>query len=190
MYSGQHASTKEPSILRSVLNIIVIIAMVLGLSWALSNFVFKAYEIPSGSMETTIMPGDRLFSEKITYYFEEPQAGQIVTFNDPQIPSRILIKRVIATGGQQVDLRDGYVYVDGVQLEEPYTNGLPSYELTPVRGLEISYPYTVPEGELWVMGDNRTNSQDSRYFGSIPVSSVTGKAALIYWPFSNFGLVE
>ena len=89
-----------------------------------------------------------------------------------------------------MDLRDGYVYVDGVQLDEPYTNGLPSYELTPVRGLEISYPYTVPQGEVWVMGDNRTNSQDSRYFGSVPVSSITGKAALIYWPFSNFGLVE
>ncbi len=190
MYSGQHASPQEPSILRSVINIVVVIAMVLGLSWALSSFVFKAYEIPSGSMETTIMPGDRLFSEKVTYYFEEPSAGDVVTFNDPQIPSRILIKRVIATEGQQVDLRDGYVYVDGVQLDEPYTNGLPSYELTPVRGLEISYPYTVPQGEVWVMGDNRTNSQDSRYFGSVPVSSITGKAALIYWPFSNFGLVE
>ena len=72
--------------MRSVINIVVVIAMVLGLSWALSSFVFKAYEIPSGSMETTIMPGDRLFSEKVTYYFEEPSAGDVVTFNDPQIP--------------------------------------------------------------------------------------------------------
>jgi signal peptidase I len=102
---------------------------------------------------------------------------------------RILIKRVIATGGQTVDLRDGRVYVDDVLQNEPYTHGEPSLALRSYLFEEITYPYTVPPGGLWVMGDNRTNSQDSRYFGAIPESSVTGKALFIYWPLTDIGLL-
>ena len=94
---------------------------------------------------------------------------------------------VIAVGGQTVDLRDGRVYVDGVLQDEPYTRGEPSYPLTPYYGLTIDYPYTVPEGGLWVMGDNRTNSADSRAFGAIPLESVTGHAVLRYWPLDRIG---
>ncbi|MEE0593389.1 MAG: signal peptidase I, partial [Eggerthella lenta] len=94
----------------------------------------------------------------------------------------------IAVGGQTVDINDedGLVYVDGVALSEPYTRGLPSYTLAS----DVSYPYTVPEGYLWMMGDNRTNSQDSRFFGAIPVSSVTGRGALVYWPLNDFSLLD
>ena len=81
---------------------------------------------------------------------------------------------------------DGLVYVDGVALSEPYTRGLPSYTLAS----DVSYPYTVLEGYLWMMGDNRTNSQDSRFFGAIPVSSVTGSGALVYWPLNDFSLLD
>ena len=82
------------------------------------------------------------------------------------------------------------IYVDGVRLDEPYTHNLPSNPLTPAPGTNLTYPYTVPDGYIWVMGDNRTNSQDARYFGAIPVSSVTGRGALVYWPLNNFGLLE
>ncbi len=166
------------------------IVMIIALSWGLRTFVFQAYGIPSGSMENTIEVGDMVFSEKITYYGRDPLPGEIVTFNDPEIPSRVLIKRVIATGGQTVDLVDGQVVVDGVPLIEPYTEGKPSEPLVPSYGTSITYPYTVPAGELWVMGDNRTNSQDSRYFGSVDVSSVTGRAVCIYWPLSSIGLLD
>lgn len=190
MYSGQHAESRSAGVLKSLLSFVGTIVLILLLSWGLRTFVFQAYEIPSGSMEETIMTDDMVFAQKVSYYFGEPQQGDIVTFQDPEIPSRILIKRVVAVGGQTVDLIDGKVVVDGVALDEPYTNGLPSYPLVPAYGTNITYPYTVPEGELWVMGDNRTNSQDSRYFGSVSASTVTGKAALIYWPLDHFGLLS
>lgn len=188
MYSGEHAEPRGPGILRTVVRLVGMVVLVLGLSWALRTFVFQAYEIPSGSMENTIMTGDMVFSEKVSYYVRDVQSGDVVTFADPEIPGRILIKRVIATGGQTVDLVDGRVVVDGVPLDEPYAQGS-SEPLVTAPGVNVSYPYTVPEGYLWVMGDNRTNSQDSRYFGSVPESSVTGHAVLVYWPFENFGLL-
>ena len=113
----------------------------------------------------------------------------IVVFSDPQVPSRTLIKRVIATEGQTVDLRDGKVYVDGVALDEPYTDGLPSYPLNTVGTVDISYPYTIPKGDVWVMGDNRTNSSDSRYFGPIDKDTVFGKAFAIYWPVESLAWI-
>ncbi len=190
MYDGEHAPSRSSNLGRKIFSVVTTIIVIILLSWGLRAFVFQAYEIPSGSMEDTIMTGDMVFSEKVSYYFGEPAYKDIVTFADPEIPSRTLIKRVIATGGQTVDLKDGDVYVDGKRLDEPYTDGKPSYPLTTAYGTSIVYPYTVPEGEIWVMGDNRTNSQDSRYFGAIPISNVTGKAAFIYWPIDSIAVLN
>lgn len=187
MDSGQHADSHRPGILSTFVKLLLMVAFVLGLSWLLRTYVFQTYEIPSGSMEDTIMTGDMVFAEKVSYYFRDPKPGDIVTFQDPQIPGRVLIKRCIAVGGQTVDINDadGLVYVDGVPLSESYTDGEPSYTLPG----GVSFPYTVPEGSIWVMGDNRTNSQDARYFGAIPISSVTGRGALVYWPIEDIGLL-
>lgn len=185
--SGDAQPPKRGGFLNALGSVLFTIVAVLVLVFLIRTFVFQSYDIPSGSMEETIQTGDLVFSEKVTYYFNGPQRGDIVTFIDPEDSSRTLIKRVIATGGQTVDLRDGSVYVDGVRQDEPYTDGKPSYPLTSATGTSISYPYEVPEGELWVMGDNRTNSQDSRYFGSVPASSVTGKAIFKYWPIESIG---
>ena len=189
MYSGEHAEPKGSGILRTIVGLLVMAALVFGLSWALRTFVFQAYEIPSGSMENTIMTGDMVFSEKISYYLRDPEPGDIVTFQDPEIPGRVLIKRCIATGGQTVDLVDGRVVVDGVALDEPYTRGLPSEPLKTALGVEVSYPYTVPAGHLWVMGDNRTNSNDSRYFGAVARSSVTARGVAVIWPLEDAALI-
>ena len=182
---GEHTPKKKSSVARFFVEILVILAVVLGLSFLLRTFVFMAYEIPSGSMETTIMTNDMVFSEKVTYYTRSPERGDIVTFEDPETAGRTLIKRVIATAGETVTLENGKVCVDGTPLDS-YTNGLPSYALKS----NVTYPYTVPDGYVWVMGDNRTNSQDSRYFGAIPVSSITGKAVVIYWPLNRIGLLS
>lgn len=193
MDHGQHAKAHVPGWLRSILTILFMVAIVVGLSIVMRLFVFVPYEIPSGSMEETIRIGDMVFSEKVSYYFRSPETGDIVTFADPDThyPGRTLIKRVIATEGQVVDLQDGVVWVDGQPLDEPYTNGKPSRPLArQAQGTEVSFPYTVPSGCVWVMGDNRTSSQDSRYFGAIAVDSITGRAALVYWPFNHFGLLS
>lgn len=135
------------------------------------------------------MTGDRIFAEKVSYHVDEPSVGDIVVFSDPQVPSRVLVKRVVATEGQTVSLVGGVVYVDGVALSEPYAQG-ESYPLSPTAGnVSLSYPYTVPAGCLWVMGDNRENSSDSRYFGPIDVDSVFGRAVLVYWPLDRVGLL-
>ena len=149
----------------------------------LREFIFQAYEIPSGSMEKTIMIGDVVFAEKVSHYFGPPKRGDVITFYDPEVSGRILIKRVIATGGQTVNIKNNKVYVDNVEIDEPYTNALPT---KPLSNSKISFPYTVPADNVWVMGDNRTNSLDSRYYGSVPMSSIIGHALAIYWPTDHF----
>lgn len=188
MDSGQHAEKRGGGFLRGLLSLVIMVAFVLGLAWGLRTFVFTAYQIPSGSMEKTIMTGDMVFAEKVSYYFRDPQPGDIVTFTDPQVPGRTLIKRCIATAGQTIDINgDGILYIDGVAQSESYVSGK---ETLPLSNSSITFPYTVPQGCIWVMGDNRTNSQDSRYFGAIPVSSVTGRGALVYWPVNDIGVLN
>ena len=152
---------------------LVIVAVAVALAFFIRTFVAEVYEVPTGSMLNTIQLGDRLVGEKLTYRF----GGT---------PDTLLVKRVIATAGQTVDLRDGAVYVDGQLMDEPYTEGKPTYSLADRTGAVIqNYPYTVPAGHIFVMGDNRTNSLDSRYFGAVAVSTVTSKAMFIFWPFDH-----
>ena len=181
----------SPSIGRQIIELAIMVFLVIGCYFGLRSFVVGTYEIPSSSMEDTIQVGDRVFSEKISYYSRSPEAGEIITFDDPVKADQTLIKRVIATGGQTVDLVDGAVVVDGVKLDEPYTDGKESWPLeSTAPGVSVEFPYTVPKGYLWVMGDNRTNSADSRYFGAIPVTSVSGHANIIYWPIDHIGALE
>ena len=190
---GRHLGKDEPTknkegCVSGFFEIVLTVALGLGLALLLRTFVVESYVIPSGSMLYTLQLGDRLIGEKLSYYFRDPEPGEIVTFehDDGAGNKEILIKRVIAVAGQTVDLRDGHVYVDGVMLDEPYTGNSPSYSLTDSPGSAgITYPYTVPEGHVWVMGDNRTNSSDSRYFGPVSVDDITSHAIFIFWPIGN-----
>ena len=175
-----------------VVELLVMVGAAFVFTFGILHFVAYPYWIPSQSMLETLQVGDNIVGEKITYRTSSPKAGDVITFINPEDATETLVKRVIATEGQTVTLVGGAVYVDGVALDEPYTGGKPSYELArhgSNLSENVSYPYTVPEGCVWVMGDNRTNSLDSRYFGAIEVSSVTSHAVWIFWPLNHFGSI-
>jgi len=181
-------SKRPPSILRVLFEFALALTVALALTWAIKMYLVEPFEVPTGSMETTIMSGDKLLADKITLNWRPVEGGDIVVFSDKVVIGRTLVKRVIATGGQVVDIRDGLVYVDGEPFYEPYTNGTRSYPLEQhFENMVIEYPYTVPMGHLWVMGDNRENSADSRYFGTIAVESVYGRALMVFWPLEDIG---
>ena len=172
------------------LDLLLTAAITVAIVVAMRIFVADTYQVPTGSMLETIQLGDRLIGEKISYRFRTPVAGEVITFDDPTDPGVTLIKRVIATEGQTIDLVDGVVYVDGEALDEPYTLGKESNPIDRhalILDSDITYPYVIPDGCLWVMGDNRTNSLDSRYFGAVQVSTVSSRAVFIFWPFSDAG---
>lgn len=171
---------ESPSFLRWLLELVVMVALAFALATVVRTFVVQPYIIPSGSMIPTIEISERVLANKFIYRFESPKRGDIVVFDDPTKTVPTLIKRVIATEGETVDLIDGKVYVDGVALDEPYTYGKPS------EPAAVPMPFTVPAGHIWVMGDNRTNSADSRVFGAVPLSSVDGRAILRIWPLKRF----
>lgn len=172
---------------KTLIILLIMIAFIFAFSWLLREFVLQSYQISSGSMEKTLMTWDMVFAEKISPKMGKPKAGTIVTFDDPLISGRVLIKRVIATEGQVIDIKNNKLYIDGEEQDENYVNDLPTTKLSSSK---INFPYTVPEHCVWVMGDNRTNSQDSRYFGAISEDSIIGRGMFVYWPLSNFKVLE
>lgn len=176
--------------MRAVLDFVITILVAVAAAFCLRLFVIGVYVVPTGSMLDTIKEGDMLVGEKITLRWQSPQVGDIVTFDSPIEPGTVLIKRVVAVGGQTIDLRDGKLYVDGVEQDESYTQGKATESLSSLSGSAgIQYPYTVPEGTIFCMGDNRTNSLDSRYFGPVSVDAVSSKGLFIYWPLSDASLL-
>lgn len=172
---------EEPSFLRWLGELVAMVALAFLLATVIRTFVVQPYVVPSGSMIPEIEIGDRVLANKFIYRFTDPEPGDIVVLDDPTGSVPTLIKRVIATEGQVVDLDDGKVIVDGVTLDEPYTFGKPSEPQT------VPMPYTVPDDAVWLMGDNRTNSQDSRYFGAVQLSKVRGQAFWRFWPLDRMG---
>ena len=183
----------------------ILVAFILAMH--IRQYIVQAYFIPTGSMEDTLQVGDHLLVEKITYGPVVPrmigmlreirlwglrgiQRGDIVIFKPPGEEERDFIKRCIAIGGDvfHINEDDGYIYVNGRRLEEPYIKcprivgkNCTDYRSFGKRAIEGK----VPEGYILVFGDNRTNSQDSRYFGYVPVERVKGKALVLYWNSSQ-----
>jgi signal peptidase I len=178
-------ATQETSFGRWLIETILLVALAFALAQGIKTFVVQPFVIPTGSMIPTIEIGDRVLAEKLTYRFSgEPERGDVVVFDDPGTARPQLIKRVIAVGGEIVDIRDGVVYVNDEPLDEPYTHDRRSDPGT------VELPFAVPEDHVWLMGDNRPNSGDSRFFGPRPLESVHGKAFWTYWPPGRFGPLE
>lgn len=183
--AGSRRNDERPiSFARWLGELVFMVVLAFVLAGAIRSWVVQPYVIPSGSMLPTIELQDRVIANKFIYRFSEPERGDIVVLDDPTGSVDTLIKRVIALGGETIDLVDGEVVIDGVVLDEPYTHGLPSEPMTQAM------PYTVPVGSVWLMGDYRTSSADSRVFGSVPLSKVRGRAIFRFWPIDRIGELD
>jgi signal peptidase I len=178
----------------------IVIAVVLALF--VRTWVVQAFKIPTGSMENNLLIGDHLLVNKFIFGptplpigrallpVRSIRRGDIVVFKYPDEPDRDFIKRVIGLPGQTVELRNKKVYIDGQPIDEPYVHFLtpPSSDYQEVTSSDVREnfgPVTVPPDQYFVMGDNRDNSQDSRYWGFLPRGYVKGKALVIYWSYES-----
>ncbi len=150
-------------------------------------FVVSAYKVNSGSMEGSLYEGDYIFVNKLAYEFEnEPKPGDIIVFKYPNNPTKDFIKRVIALPGQTVQIADKVVYIDGEVASIPIHSKHIDKRIIPG---DLSFrdnfgPYTVMESEYFVMGDNRDDSRDSRFWGTVPFDNIRGKAVFTYWSWA------
>jgi signal peptidase I len=158
----------------------------------IQNFVAQPYQVKQQSMERTLEPEQYVLVDKLSPRWDSYKIGDIIVFTPPgtwaQDDGTPFIKRVIGIGGDTVEVRgDGFVYVNGTKLAEPYV-----YEVAgePQPTTATQERWRVPAGELFVMGDHRGSSADSRVFGPIPVGNVIGRAWLRYWPFDTFGVLQ
>jgi signal peptidase I len=178
----------------------IVIAVILALF--IRTFVVQAFKIPTGSMENNLLIGDHLLVnkfilgptasalERTLLPMSTIKRGDVVVFKYPEEPDRDFIKRIIGLPGETLELKEKKVYIDGAPLEEPYVHFLEppgsrqsSHEVTSLDVRERYGPVKIPENQYFAMGDNRDNSQDSRYWGFLPRDYIKGKALIIYWSY-------
>ena len=188
------APADKPSSTRWLKEAGVVVVVAVLVAVLLRAFVVQTFFIPSGSMEPTLQIGDRILVNKLSYHLHGVDRGNIVVFSRPPAENcggpevNDLVKRVIGLPGDVVSLTDGYVYIDGKKLDESW---LPASEQgITVAGpagnsSNLARPYRVPANDYFVMGDNRTDSCDSRYWGPISQSLIVGKVEVRVWPISS-----
>jgi signal peptidase I len=196
-----------------LIELVVIVALALGLALAIQAWIVKPYQIPSGSMEPTLDIGQRVLVNRFIYHFHEPSRGDIVVFHPPEgaesssecgvlvkkmqpletgepcpkatpgESSQTFIKRIVAVGGDTLSIKEGHPVVNGVEKTDE------SYIRPCGGGYECNLPktITIPPGHFFMMGDNRGESDDSRYWGPVPKSWIIGEAFATYWPPDRIG---
>lgn len=201
----------SPARVRSVVRELVETALFILLVFFIVRGIVQNFKIEGSSMEPTLhtgqyilvnklvyfhfdlnaplrlFPGQEELAQRIIYPFHQPRRGDIVVFEYPRDVSKDYIKRVIALPGDTFEVREGQVFVNGVLLDQPYLQGASTYCVSGYPCHEA--PVTVPAGQVFVMGDNRANSSDSREWGALPLDRVVGQAWVIYYPVSDWGLV-
>jgi signal peptidase I len=185
--------TKRPA-LGCLFEIVETLALTLIIFLVIQTFIAQPYRVEQMSMERTLEPDQYVLVDKLTPRFDTYKLGDIVVFNPPSDwvqPERTpFIKRVIGVGGDTVELRDGFVYLNEVKLDEPYVYEVEGQPQPTDPSIEDQTTWVIPADELFVMGDHRGSSSDSRTFGPIKTSDVIGRAWLRYWPFDAFGVLE
>jgi signal peptidase I len=177
----------------------IVVAVILALF--IRTFVVQAFKIPTGSMEPNLLVGDHLLVNKFVFAptaadaergvlpIRDIRRGDVVVFKFPEEPERDFIKRVIGLPGETVELRARQIFINGARVEEPYAHYMFPQGQDDEHGMfdvrERYGPVTVPQGHFFMMGDNRDNSQDSRYWGFLPAHYVKGRALMIYWSFEQ-----
>lgn len=207
-------TTNKKSVTSSIVELIVIVAIALGLALAIQAFLVKPYRIPSGSMLPTLHINQRVLVDRIGTHFSSPSVGDIIVFHPPksyaqgcanpsegenqagqdgakpcgvpetQESSETFIKRVVAVGGDRLSIVNGHVVRNGVREKDSY--------IVPCDGSgSCNFPgtITIPRGDYYMMGDNRPDSEDSRFWGPVPKSWIIGKAFLTYWPPDRVGFL-
>ncbi|MEM9033921.1 MAG: signal peptidase I [Actinomycetota bacterium] len=183
VFARRAGEEEPPHPVRAVLEWLAVIVGALLAALLIKTFLFQAFYIPSSSMEPTLMVGDRVLVNKLAYEFGDVERGDVIVFHKPDtLPTSDIdefIKRVIGLPGDVIEARDGIVFVNGAPLEEAY---LPEGTFT--AGLSET---VVPADSVFVLGDNRGNSTDSRVFGAITIDSIVGQAFVRVWPLNSIG---
>lgn len=147
----------------------------------LITFVVQGFKVYGTCMEPNLFTGERLLGNKFVYRFEKPSRGDIIVFRFPPDPHKIFIKRIVALPGETIEIRQGAVYVNGDKLNEPYLRNLAHGDFPPQK---------IPAGNVFVLGDNRDSSNDSRFWGDLPIRNIQAKAWLRYWPMARMAVFQ
>ncbi len=170
---------RKAGLRRFVLDILETLILSL-LLFVVINSVSARVRVDGSSMEPTLHNGEFLIVNKLAYKLGSPAIGDVVVFHFPGNPDQEYIKRIIGLPGDQVVIQQGRVFVNGRSLEENYIAAPPAYEAS----------WNVPQGAIFVLGDNRNNSSDSHSWGPVPLENVVGKAVFVYWPPQEWGMVD
>jgi len=170
---------KRRSLVGTVIETLLIVGAAFAIAMVVQTFMFRITGILQTSMLPTVEPGDRIIVNCLTYHFREPERGEVVVIRDPLDEKKDIVKRIVALGGDTIEVRDGELYINGGYVEEPYVANK-----DPIKGQEA---LLVPEGFIYVMGDNRPVSGDSRNFGPVSENRIVGRVVCILWPFSRWG---
>jgi signal peptidase I len=176
---SQDSEEKRSGVSRFVIDVLetLILSIVL---FAAINAVSARIRVDGASMEPTLQSGEFVIVNKLSYFFGDPGIGDVIVFHFPRDPDQEYIKRIIGLPGDRVEIKSGEVYVNDQVLSEEYIAASPVYEAV----------WDIPTDSLFVLGDNRNNSSDSHNWGPVPLDYVVGKATFIYWPPTEWGVVD
>jgi signal peptidase I len=193
---GRHAAASSGRSSRWAIELVIVVVVAVVIAVLLRTFVVATYSIPSGSMEPTLQIGDRIVVDKLAYHLHGVDRSNIVVFSTPPKencagpPVSDLVKRVIGLPGETISLASGKVYINGKYLAEPWLPTVDQNSTEPgpsAAPYSLHHAYRIPSGDVFVMGDNRPESCDSRFWGPISESTIVGKVDLRIWPLSRIG---